>query len=91
MACSSGCPTPGKHRTYGECLKDKGTRIGWAASISGGDRTTEKKWEKNLEDYRQARKEGIQPQTTRPQDILNARKISDKVGKAYNSTNGSFS
>lgn len=55
MSCSSGCPTPGAHASWGECVKAKNTRVGWAASAAGRDRTAEKKWDKELSDYRDAR------------------------------------
>lgn len=46
--CSSGCPTPGAHASWGECVRDKNTRVAWAASAKGLDRTTEKKWDAEL-------------------------------------------
>ena len=48
MSCSSGCPTPGAHETWGECVRSKNTRVGWAASAAGRDLTTEKKWDAEL-------------------------------------------
>lgn len=37
MACTSSCPTPGAHRTYGECLRSKGlsTAAGETTKASG--------------------------------------------------------
>lgn len=37
MACSTSCPTPGAHRTYGECLRAKGlsTAAGETTKASG--------------------------------------------------------
>lgn len=46
--CSSGCPTPGAHETWGECMRAKNTRVGWAASASGLDRTKDKKFDAEL-------------------------------------------
>ena len=52
--CSSGCKTQ-DHESWGACVRAKNTRVGWAASAAGRDRTTEKKWDKELSDYRDAR------------------------------------
>lgn len=80
--CSSSCPTQ-DHATYGECLRAKNLRVGWAASAKGLDLTKEKKWEKNLEDYRNVRKQGIQPASTSPASIRSAVAASDRTGTAY--------
>lgn len=56
----------------------------WANSANGFDLTREKKWEKNLEDYRAARKQGIQPSSTSPGAIREAVAISDATGSAFN-------
>lgn len=82
--CSSGCPTPGAHRTWGECMKAKNTRVGWAKSASGLDLSTEKRWDKELQDYRDARAQGVQPQGTQTHQIQAAMKLSDQTGRAFN-------
>lgn len=46
--CSTGCPTPGAHATWGECMRAKNPRVAWAASAKGLDRTAEKKWDAEL-------------------------------------------
>jgi hypothetical protein len=42
-----------------------------------------KKWDKELALYRQARSQGIQPDTTKTKDIRKAIDISNKTGRAY--------
>ena len=42
-----------------------------------------KKWDKELALYRQARAQGIQPDTTKTKDIRKAIDISNKTGRAY--------
>ena len=42
-----------------------------------------KKWDNELALYRQARSQGIQPDTTKTKDIRRAIDISNKTGKAY--------
>lgn len=80
--CSVNCPTQ-DHATYGECLRAKNLRVGWAASHKGIDRTKEKRWERNLEDYRAAREQGIQPSSTSPAAVKAAVAASDATGKAF--------
>lgn len=52
--------------------------------VSGG--WTEKKWEKELQLYRDARAQGIQPSGTSTAKIQAAMDISDKTGKAYDAS-----
>jgi len=49
--------------------------------ISSG--TTQKKWDKELEFYRQARKDGIQPEGTSTKAVEKAYKASEVLNKAY--------
>jgi len=77
MACSSSCPNPGTHRSYGECMRAKGIRV------EKLDRTQQKKADKNLDAYADARRYGIQPQSTRPHHVQQAVAISEKTGSAY--------
>lgn len=49
--------------------------------INGGQ--TQKQWDKELSDYKAARAQGIQPDSTRTKDIRKAVEISNKYGKAY--------
>jgi hypothetical protein len=44
---------------------------------------TQKSWNNELKAYRDARAEGIQPKSTRMQDIKAAVQQSDKTGKAF--------
>lgn len=81
--CSSGCKTGG-HATYGECLRSKGLRIAYSNSAkSGGDATAQKKWDAELDSYRSAVNQGMEPESTRTKDIQAAVKWSDKHGLAY--------
>lgn len=80
--CSTGCLTQ-DHATWGECVRAKNTRVGWAASASGMDLTREKKWQRELDAYRSARAEGIQPGGTTMKKINEARDLSDMAGRAY--------
>lgn len=52
-----------------------------SAIISGG--VTQKAWDKELDLYRKARAQGIQPDSTRTKDIQKAMDLSNQHGKAY--------
>lgn len=78
MACSTGCPTPGAHKTWGECVRDKGTKIAYCGQ-GGGDATTQKRWDANLQSYRDAVRQGVQPKSTRKRDIESAIRAADKA------------
>lgn len=49
--------------------------------IAGG--MTQKAWDKELDLYKEARKQGIQPDSTKAKDIKKAIDLSNKYGKAY--------
>lgn len=82
MACTTGCPTR-DHASYAECLRSKGTRVAYCNSAGGWDATRQRKWDAELDAYRDARAEGIQPAGTRMKDIVEAKRISDATGKAF--------
>lgn len=82
MACTSNCPTQ-DHENWGACVRDKGLRVGWAASSQGLDLTTQKRWDKSLDSYRNARAQGIQPSSTRPDAVRRAVEISNARGEAF--------
>lgn len=80
--CRSGCKSQ-DHATWGECLRDAGVCTYLASPSKGLDGTTQKKWDGELEMYRQARKQGIQPDGTTRDKVTAALKASDVVGAAY--------
>lgn len=71
------------HKTFGACIRAKGLRIGWAASARGLDATEERNKERELELYRSARDQGIQPGSTRALSTRYALDISDELGKPF--------
>lgn len=74
--CRSGCLTQ-DHANWGECARD--------ANLSVGNATVAKVLNHNAKElnaYRDARKAGIQPASTKMADITKAVRLSDKVGKA---------
>lgn len=83
MSCSTGCPTPGAHGSYGECMRSKGTKVAYANSAKNLDATQQKKWDRELDAYRAARAEGIQPSGTSMKKVEDAKRISDLTGTAF--------
>ena len=88
MACRSGCPTQ-DHASWGECARAANLRVAFCG-VGGGDATKQKKWDAELQSYRDARAAGIQPATTRSKDIKAAVALSDKAGRAFDATTRSF-
>lgn len=74
--CRTGCPTQ-DHESWGECARASNIGVSndpIAAAIKNTDR--------ELSAYRDARKQGIQPASTRMKDIQKAVRASDLIGRA---------
>lgn len=86
MACRTGCPTQ-NHGSWGDCLRSSNIQLnaGDAASSLAFSGWTDKKWNKELDLYTSARKQGIQPDGTSTAQIQKALDISEKTGVAYGS------
>lgn len=84
MICTTGCPTQ-DHPSWGSCVRAKRTSVTYCRSATNprNDSTAERRWNKELDLYESARKQGIQPDTTKARDIMHAIKESDRVGAAY--------
>jgi hypothetical protein len=80
--CRQGCRTQ-DHDSWGECLRAAEVRTYHVAVSKGFDATAQKKWDRELEGFRQASAEGIRPDGTKWSKIDKARRLSDKVGAAY--------
>ena len=85
MACTSNCAT-NDHANWGECMRSKGLRIGYANSAGGSDLSTEKRWSADLDFYKSARAQGIQPASTQRESVQRALDISDLTGRAYDAS-----
>jgi hypothetical protein len=59
--------------------------------VGGPDRTAQKRWDAELQAYRDARSQGIQPAGTTLRKVQQAVEVSNKVGKAYDAGTGTFS
>lgn len=82
MACRTGCKTK-DHASYGECLADAGIGTYLVRISKGEDATAQKKWDGELDSYRRARKEGMQPDGTTQKKVDEARRLSDRAGAGY--------
>lgn len=79
--CRSGCPTQ-DHASWGACARAANMRVAYCG-VGGGDATAQKQWDSELALYRQARAEGIQPEGTTRNKVLDAMRQSDAAGAAY--------
>jgi hypothetical protein len=64
--------------------------VGYCRSAAGYDLTRQKKWDKELAEYKRARAQGIQPEGTTTAKVRRAVDISNKAGKAYDAGTRSF-
>lgn len=88
--CRAACPTGG-HATWGECARAAHIQVPVQESQQHwGNGYTSKTWDKELDSYRKARADGIQPQSTKQKDIDAAVEVSRKVGKQFDATTGTF-
>lgn len=82
MACRTGCKTQ-DHKNYHACLRDAGVRTYLASPSKGLDGSTQKAWDRELHEYREARRQGIQPDGTTRAKVEDAVRRSDDAGAAY--------
>lgn len=80
--CSAGCLTR-DHESFGACMRSKSLRVAYCQSWKGLDATRQKTWDKDLENYRGALSQGIEPKTTWKADVDKAVRISDATGEAF--------
>lgn len=82
--CISACLTQ-DHGSWGECRRMNGLRIAYCRSATNprNDATAAKKWDRELYMYQDARRQGIQPESTKRTAIEFANKVSNETGVAY--------
>lgn len=78
MSCSSNCTTK-DHRTFGECLRAKNLQLNPNLFDTGAS----KAWDRELEDFRDAKSQGINPHGTTRAKIDEAVRISNETGVAF--------
>lgn len=88
--CRSGCKTQ-DHESYSDCLQEANfgftgcfpTRRGW-------DKDKEKTWDKELDSYYSAVRQGVEPISTKKKDIDAAMMLSNEAGKAFDGNTLNF-
>jgi hypothetical protein len=76
--CRSGCKTQ-DHDSYSDCLQ--AANFGFAGCFP-----TRQHWDKEVNSYYDAVRQGIEPRSTRQPDIDAAVKLSNEAGKAFDGT-----
>lgn len=64
--CSGSCPTK-DHKTYGECLRAKNLQL--SPRVNGEYGARQKQWDKDLDHYESAVRQGIQPEGTQRHQV----------------------
>lgn len=78
--CSSACLTK-NHRTFGECMKAKNLNL--SPHVSDAYSVGQKAWDRELHEYREARRQGVQPAGTTTAKVRQAMEASEKTGEAF--------
>lgn len=81
MRCSSSCPTPGAHSTYGECMRAKGVRVDTEGMTAA--RKAQSTYDAGLTAYADAKRQGIQPANTSKAAADAAIIASNETGRAF--------
>ena len=88
--CTSSCKTQ-DHNNYGECIRQNTPMFnGVSPTRDGWDQSKVKRDEKELNAYYGAVRQGIEPRSTRMEDIKAAEIISNEGGKAFDGISKTF-
>lgn len=83
MSCSSGCKTK-DHKSYGECMRAKSlAATGLESTNPSFSRDANKAWDRELDRYEAAVKQGIQPASTKTPHIEAAVEMSQQLGMPF--------
>ena len=83
MSCASSCLSK-DHKSYGACLRSKNlATVGLETTSPSFAMSNQKAFDKNLDLYENTVKQGIQPATTKTEDIHMALDASDQHQKPY--------
>lgn len=64
-------------------MRAKDLRVAYCQSASGRDYSAQKRWDRGLAEYASARRQGIQPESTKGSDVQRAMEASQRAGEAY--------
>ena len=88
MGCRTGCPTQ-DHLNWEDCLKQSGLQVN-TGDANSSRLMSQKKWDAELNAYKSAIDQGIEPATTNMADIRGAVELSNMTGKAFDANTNSF-
>jgi hypothetical protein len=74
--CSSSCLTK-DHKTWGECVRSKGLQL--SPAVNDGYSTRQRAWDRELNGYESAVKQGLQPEGTKQRHVDAAFREADSV------------
>lgn len=72
LRCSSTCLTK-DHRTFGECMRNKNLNL----NPNLADTNVQKAWDRELDSYASARRQGVEPAGTKQSQIDAAMKAAE--------------
>lgn len=75
--CSSSCPTQ-DHRTWGECVRSKGLQL--SPAVNDSYATRQRGWDRELDNYDSARRQGLNPAGTKQHHVDAAMKEAESLG-----------
>ncbi len=81
MGCRTGCPTQ-DHESWGECAR---AQVRFAPFWSESSKMNHD-WHGELDEYKAAREQGIQPASTKRKDIREAVAVSRATDTAFDAT-----
>jgi hypothetical protein len=64
--CSSSCPTQ-DHKTWGECVRAKGLQL--SPAVNDSYATRQRGWDRELDNYDSARRQGLNPAGTKQHHV----------------------
>lgn len=78
--CSGTCPTR-SHRSYGECLRAKGIHL--SPAVNDSYATRQRGWDRELDNYDSARRQGLSPAGTKQHHVDAAMKEAEHAGTVH--------
>lgn len=75
-ACSSACKTK-DHKTWGECVRAKGLQL--SPAVNDSYATRQRGWDRELDNYDSARRQGLNPAGTKQHHVDAAMKEAEAL------------
>lgn len=76
VKCSSGCPSQ-DHKSWGECLRAKSLQL--SPAVNDGYATRQRAWDKELDNFESASRQGVHPAGTKQRHIDAAFKAAEEA------------